>query len=51
MNMVLQVENSDDAWWLKFLNVVDEHSCLCLAILAGRKCIPKVVMSVLDNLT
>jgi hypothetical protein len=36
---------------LKFLNVIDEHSRRCLAILAGRRCKAKEVVAVLEELT
>jgi len=36
---------------LKFLNVFDEHSCLCLAIRVGRRCKAKDVVAVLEELT
>jgi transposase InsO family protein len=36
---------------LKFLNVIDEHSRLCLAIRMGRRCKGKDVVAVLEDLT
>jgi len=36
---------------LKFLNVSDEHSCLCLAIRVDRRCKAKDVVAVLEELT
>jgi transposase InsO family protein len=36
---------------LKFLNVIDEHSRLCLAIREGRRCKAKDVVAVLEELT
>jgi putative transposase len=36
---------------LKFLNVIDEHSRLCLAIRVARRCKAKDVVPVLDELT
>jgi len=36
---------------LKFLNVIDEHSRLCLAIRVGRRCRAKDVVAVLEELT
>ncbi len=36
---------------LKFLNVIDEHSRLCLAIRVGRRCKAKDVVAVLEELT
>jgi putative transposase len=36
---------------LKFLNVIDEHSRLFLAIRVGRRCKAKDVVAVLENLT
>ncbi len=36
---------------LKFLNVFDEHSRLCLAIGVGRRCKAKDVVAVLEELT
>jgi putative transposase len=36
---------------LKFLNVLDEHSRLCLAIRVGRRCKAKDVVAVLEELT
>jgi len=35
----------------KFLNVIDEHSRLCLAIRVGRRCKAKDVVAVLEELT
>jgi transposase InsO family protein len=35
----------------KFLNVIDEHSHLCLAIRVGRRCKAKDVVAVLEELT
>ncbi len=36
---------------LKFLNVIDEHSRLCLTIRVGRRCKAKDVVAVLEELT
>lgn len=36
---------------LKFLNVIDEHSRLCLAIRVGRRCKAKDVVALLQDLT
>jgi putative transposase len=36
---------------LKFLNVIDTHSRLCLAIRVGRRCKAKDVVAVLEELT
>jgi len=36
---------------LKFLNVIDVHSRLCLAIRVGRRCKAKAVVAVLEGLT
>jgi transposase InsO family protein len=36
---------------LKFLNVIDEYSRLCLAIQVGRRCKAKDVVAVLEELT
>ena len=40
-----------DGRWLKFLNVIVEHSPLCLAIRVGLRCKTKDVVTVLVDLT
>jgi len=40
-----------DWWRLKSLNMIDEHSRLCLAIRVGRLCKTKIVVAVLEQLT
>jgi transposase InsO family protein len=40
-----------DGWRLKFMNVIDEHSRLCLAIRVGRRCKSKGLVAVLEELT
>jgi putative transposase len=49
--MVFQFNATADGRRLKFLNVLDEYSCLCLAIRVGRRCNAKDVLAVLDELT
>ena len=46
-----QIDATADANQLKFLNVIDEHSRLCMAIRFGRRCRAKDVVSVLEELT
>ncbi len=36
---------------LKFLNMSDGHSCLCLAIRVGRRCKASDVVAVLEELS
>jgi len=46
------VRTTADGRWLKFLNVINEHSRLCLAIrVVGRHCKAKDVVAVLEELT
>jgi putative transposase len=48
--MDLQFDAPADGRRLKFLNVIDEHSRLCLAIRVGRRCKAKDVVTVLEEL-
>ena len=49
--MDFQFDAKADGRRLKFLNVIDEQSRLCLAIRDGRRCKAKDVVAVLENLT
>ena len=49
--MDFQFDATADGRRLKFLNVIDEHSRLCLDIRVGRRCKAKDVVAVLDELT
>ena len=49
--MDFQFDATADGRRLKFLNVIDEHSRLCLAIHVGRRCKAKEVVAVLEELT
>ena len=49
--MDFQFDATADGRRLKFLNVIDEHSRLCLAIRVGRRCKAKDVVDVLEELT
>ncbi|MEN9767348.1 MAG: hypothetical protein RLZZ32_1308 [Cyanobacteriota bacterium] len=49
--MDFQFDATADGSRLKFLNVIDEHSRLCLAIRVGRRCKAKDVVAVLEELT
>jgi putative transposase len=49
--MDFQFDATADGRRLKFLNVIDEHSRLCLAIRVGRRCRAKDVVAVLEELT
>ncbi|CAK6689395.1 hypothetical protein IFHNHDMJ_00599 [Synechococcus sp. CBW1107] len=49
--MDFQFDATADGRRLKSLNVIDEHSRLCLAIRVGRRCKAKDVMAVLEELT
>ena len=49
--MDFQFDATADGRRLKFLNVIDEHSRLCLAIRVGRRCKAKDVVAVLGELT
>jgi len=46
-----QCDAAADGRRLKFLNVIDEHSRLCLAIRVGRRCKAKDVVAVLEEQT
>jgi len=46
-----QFESTSDGRRLNVLNVIDEHSRLCLAIRVGRRCKAKDVEAVLEALT
>jgi len=48
--MDIQFDATADGRRLKFLNVIDEHSRLCLAIRVGRRCKAKDVVAVLEEL-
>ena len=49
--MDFQFDATADGRRLKFLNVIDEHSRLCLAIRVGRRCKAKDVVAALEELT
>ena len=49
--MDFQFDGTGNGRRLKFLNVIDEHSRLCLAIRVGRRCQAKDVVDVLEQLT
>ncbi len=49
--MVFQFDATTHGRRLKFLNVIDEHSRLCLAILVGQRCKAKDVVTVVEELT
>jgi transposase InsO family protein len=49
--MDFQFDATADGRRLKFLNVIDEHSRLCLAIRVGRRCKANDVVAVLEELT
>jgi putative transposase len=49
--MDFQFDATADDRRLKFLNVIDEHCRLCLAIRVGRRCKAKDVVAVLEQLT
>ena len=49
--MDFQFDATADGCRLKFLNVIHEHSRLCLAIRVGRRCKAKDVVAVLEELT
>lgn len=49
--MDFQFDATADGRRLKFLNVIDEHSRLCLAIRVGQRCKSKDVVAVLEELT
>jgi putative transposase len=49
--MDFQFDSTADGRRLKFLNVIDEHSRLCLTIRVGRRCKAKDVVAVLEELT
>ncbi|MGB7565579.1 MAG: DDE-type integrase/transposase/recombinase [Prochlorococcaceae cyanobacterium] len=49
--MDFQLDATSDGRRLKFLNVIDEHSRLCLAIRVGLRCKAKDVVAVLEELT
>jgi len=49
--MDFQFDATADGRRLKFLNVIDEHSRLCMAIRVGRSCKAKDVVTVLEELT
>jgi len=46
----LQFDATADGLRLKFLNVIEEHSRLCLAIRLGRRCKAKDLVAVLEEL-
>jgi hypothetical protein len=48
--MDLQFDATADGRRLKFLNVFDEHSRLCLAIRVGQRCKVKDVVTMLEDL-
>ena len=47
----VQFDSTADGRTLNVLNVIDEHSRLCLAIRVGRRCKAKDVESMLEDLT
>jgi len=49
--MDFQFDATADGRRLKFLNVIDEHSRLCLAIRVGKRCKAKDVVALLEELT
>lgn len=49
--MDFQFDATADGRRLKFLNLIDEHSRLCLAIRVGRRCKAKDVVAVQEELT
>lgn len=49
--MHFQLDEIAYGFRLKFLNTIDEHSRLCLAIRVGRRCKAKGVVVVLEELT
>jgi putative transposase len=49
--MDFQFDATADGRRLKFLNMIDEHSRLCLSIWVGRCCKAKDVVAVLEELT
>jgi putative transposase len=49
--MEFQFDAKADGRRLKFLNVIDEHSRLCLAIPLGKRCKAKDLVVVLDKLS
>ena len=49
--MDFQFDATADGRRLKVLNVLDEHSRLCLAIRVGRRCKANDVAAVLEDLT
>jgi putative transposase len=49
--MDLQFDCTADGRRLKFLNVIDQHSRLCMAIRVDRRCKAKGVLAVLEDLT
>ncbi len=49
--MDFQFDATADGRRLKFLNLIDEHSCFYLAIRVGRRCKAKAVVAVLEALT
>ena len=50
MAIDFQFDATADDRRLKFLNVSDEHSPLCLAIRVGRRCKAKDVVAVLEEI-
>jgi hypothetical protein len=49
--MAFQFDSTADGRRLKFLNVIDKHSRLWLAIRVGRRCKATDVVAVLEELT
>ncbi len=49
--MDFQFDATADGRRLKFLNVIDEHSRLCLAIRVGRRYEARDVVAVMEELT
>ncbi len=49
--MDLQFDATADGRRLKFLNVIDDHSYLCLPIRVGRSCKAKDLVAALEDLT
>jgi putative transposase len=47
--MDFQFDATADGRRLMFLNVIDEHSRLCVAIRVGRRCKTKGVVAVLEE--
>jgi putative transposase len=49
--MDFQFDATGDGRRLKFMNMIDEHNLLCLAIQVGRSCKARDMVAVLEELT